>query len=60
MVYTLKALRNIIAHNDMVYDTCFRKMDPSRPMKPCLILETELPTSILRQSVIISFSSTIT
>ena len=33
--------RNIhaIAHNDVVYDTRFKKMDPSRPMKQCLILE---------------------
>ena len=28
-----------IAHNDVVYDTRFKKMDPSRPMKQCLILE---------------------
>ena len=32
-VYTLKDLRNAIAHNDVVYDTRFRKMDPSKPMK---------------------------
>lgn len=38
-VYALKDLRNAIAHNDVVYDTRFRKMDPSRPMKQCLILE---------------------
>jgi abortive infection bacteriophage resistance protein len=42
-VYALKDLRNAIAHNDVVYDTRFRKMDPSRPMKQCLILETGLP-----------------
>lgn len=42
-VYTLKDLRNAIAHNDVVYDTRFRKMDPSRAMKQCLILETGLP-----------------
>lgn len=42
-VYTLKDLRNAIAHNDVVYDTRFRKMDASRPMKQCLILETGLP-----------------
>lgn len=28
-VYALKDLRNAIAHNDVVYDTRFRKMDPS-------------------------------
>lgn len=32
-VYALKGLRNAIAHNDVVYDTRFRKMDPSRSMK---------------------------
>ncbi|MDD6057757.1 MAG: Abi family protein [Clostridiales bacterium] len=38
-VYALKDLRNAIAHNDVVYDTRFKKMDPSKPMKQCLILE---------------------
>ena len=42
-VYALKDLRNAIAHNDVVYDTRFRKMDPSRPMKQCLILEMGFP-----------------
>lgn len=42
-VYTLKDLRNAIAHNDVEYDTRFRKIDPSRPMKQCLIFEMELP-----------------
>lgn len=42
-VYALKDLRNAIAHNDVVYDTRFRKMDPSRSMKQCLILEMGLP-----------------
>lgn len=42
-VYALKDLRNAIAHNDVVYDTRFRKMDPSRPMKQCLKLELGLP-----------------
>lgn len=42
-VYALKDLRNAIAHNDVVYDTRFRKMDPSRPMKQCLILEMSFP-----------------
>ena len=31
--------KDAIAHNDVVYDTRFKKMDPSRPMKQCLILE---------------------
>ena len=38
-VYTLKDLRNAIAHNDVVYDTRFKKMDPSKSMKQCLIQE---------------------
>lgn len=42
-VYTLKDLRNAIAHNDVVYDTRFRKFDPSRSMKQCLISEMKLP-----------------
>lgn len=42
-IYTLKDLRNAIAHNDVVYDTRFRKMDASKPMKQCLILQTGLP-----------------
>ena len=42
-VYALKDLRNPIAHNDVVYDTRFRKMDPSKPMKQCLIFEMGLP-----------------
>lgn len=42
-VYALKDLRNAIAHNDVVYDTRFRKMDPSRPMRQCLIFEMGLP-----------------
>ncbi|MEE1315200.1 MAG: Abi family protein [Faecalimonas sp.] len=42
-VYVLKDLRNAIAHNDVVYDTRFRRMDPSRSMKQCLILEIGLP-----------------
>lgn len=42
-VYIFKDLRNAIAHNDVVYDTRFSRMDVSRPMKQCLILETKLP-----------------
>lgn len=42
-VYTLKDLRNAIAHNDVVYDTRFRKMEPSKPMKQCLMFEMGLP-----------------
>ncbi len=42
-VYALKDLRNAIAHNDVIYDTRFRKMDPSKPMKQCLKSEMGLP-----------------
>ena len=42
-VFALKDLRNAIAHNDIVYDTRFKKMDPSRAMKQCLILEMGMP-----------------
>ncbi|MBR1692706.1 MAG: Abi family protein [Lachnospiraceae bacterium] len=37
------SIQNVIAHNDVVYDTRFRKMDASKPMKQCLIFETGLP-----------------
>ena len=42
-VYALKDLRNAIAHNDVVYDTRFRKIDPSKPMKQCLIQAIGVP-----------------
>lgn len=42
-VYALKDLRNAVAHNDVIYDTRYRKMDPSTPMKQCLKLEVGLP-----------------
>lgn len=42
-VYALKDLRNAVAHNDVIYDTRFRKMDPTNPMKQCLVLEIGLP-----------------
>lgn len=42
-VYALKDLRNAIAHNHVIYDTRFKKMDPSTPMKKCLKEEFNLP-----------------
>lgn len=42
-IYTLKDLRNAIAHNEVVFDTRFRKIDPSKAMKQCLIHEIGLP-----------------
>lgn len=38
-VYTLKDLRNAIAHNDVIYDARFNKITPSNAMKQCLIQE---------------------
>lgn len=42
-IYTLKDLRNAIAHNAVVFDTRFRTIDPTRAMKRCLELEIGLP-----------------
>jgi abortive infection bacteriophage resistance protein len=42
-IYTLKDLRNAIAHNAVVFDARFRKMDPNSAMKQCLKLEIGLP-----------------
>lgn len=41
--YSLKDLRNAIAHNDIVYDARFRKFDPSAAMKSCLKNELKFP-----------------
>lgn len=42
-IYTLKDLRNAIAHNAVIFDTRFRNIDPNRAMKQCLMLEFGLP-----------------
>lgn len=42
-VYALKDLRNAVAHNDVIYDTRFRKIDPTRAMKQCLKIEIGIP-----------------
>lgn len=42
-IYTLKDLRNAIAHNSVVFDTRFRNIDPTPAMKQCLISEIGLP-----------------
>lgn len=42
-IYVLKELRNAVAHNDIIYDTRFRKTDATRAMKQCLVKETGLP-----------------
>lgn len=42
-IYTLKDLRNAIAHNAVIFDTRFRKIDPTHAMKTCLQHEIGLP-----------------
>lgn len=42
-LYTLKDLRNAIAHNAVVFDTRFRRFDPNRAMKRTLESEIGLP-----------------
>ncbi len=42
-LYTLKDLRNAIAHNAVVFDTRFRNIDPTRAMKETLKAEVKLP-----------------
>lgn len=42
-IYTLKDLRNAVAHNLVVFDTRFRKIDPSKVMKVYLQREIGLP-----------------
>ena len=42
-VYTLKDLRNAIAHNAVIFDTRFNKFDANPAMKRCLELDIRLP-----------------
>lgn len=42
-IYTLKDLRNAIAHNSVVFDTRFRNIDPTHAMTQCLKKEIGLP-----------------
>lgn len=42
-IYTLKDLRNAIAHNAVVFDTRFRNIDLTNAMKQCLKLDIGLP-----------------
>ncbi len=42
-IYTLKDLRNAVAHNAVVFDTRFRNIDPTKSMKQCLENEIGLP-----------------
>ena len=42
-LYTLKDLRNAVAHNAVIFDTRFRKIDPTPAMKRTLETEISLP-----------------
>jgi len=42
-IYALKDLRNAVAHNDVVFDARFRKIEPTKAMRQCLITEISLP-----------------
>jgi len=42
-IYALKDLRNAVAHNDVIFDTRFRRIEPTKPMRQCLKLEIGLP-----------------
>ena len=42
-IYALKDLRNAVAHNAVVFDTRFRRIDPNMAMKKCLEHEIGLP-----------------
>lgn len=42
-IYTLKDLRNAIAHNAVVFDTRFRNIDITSAMKQCLKFDVGLP-----------------
>lgn len=45
-LYILKDLRNAVAHNSVVFDTRFKKFDPSKAMKKCLQQSFNLPNPI--------------
>ncbi len=42
-IYTLKDLRNAVAHNSVIFDTRFARIEPSKAMKQCLKIEFNLP-----------------
>lgn len=42
-IYTIKDLRNAIAHNAVIFDTRFRKIDPTPAMKTYLKQKLSLP-----------------
>lgn len=42
-IYTIKDIRNAIAHNSVIFDTRFRKIDSSKAMQRCIEQEINLP-----------------
>ena len=42
-VYVLRELRNSIARNNVIYDARFSTINPSKSMKQCLVIETNIP-----------------
>ena len=42
-LYALKDLRNAVAHNDVVIDNRFRRIEPTKAMKRCLEQDVGLP-----------------
>lgn len=50
-LYILKDLRNAVAHNSVVFDTRFRKFDPSNAMKKCLQQEFNLSQPVCFQTI---------
>lgn len=42
-IFTLKDLRNAVAHNDIVFDARFNKSSPSKAMKSCIIKDVGVP-----------------
>ena len=50
-LYVIKDLRNAVAHNSAVFDTRFKKFDPSKAMKKCLQKEFNLSQQVSFQSI---------
>ncbi|MBU7007275.1 Abi family protein [Phosphitispora fastidiosa] len=43
MIFVIQDLRNAVAHNDIIFDTRFRKTDIRAPLKICMTHEIGLP-----------------
>lgn len=50
-LYLLKDLRNAVSHNAVVFDTKFKKFDPSKAMKKCLQQEFNLSQQVDFQTI---------